>query len=201
MYSEISYASSVVQQKGDTLPPHPTPSSLWVPSESDFPLGNSENLIQGSRFNFRNNMHINDTSFTPLQFIYEAANCRLFFIEDDLYDISGLWQRVADVAWNGGKCVSGSTVNSDNTIGAGAYDTVGFSSSVVSNVKQAYSPGLVALVNGNSSAPGGGTPTGSSPSVTGSATPSPTKKSGANGLKASGFGAFVIFIGMSLWVL
>jgi hypothetical protein len=105
------------------------------------------------------------------------------------------------VAWNGGKCVSGSTVNSDDTIGAGAYDTVGFSSSVVSNVKQAYSPGLVALVNGNSSAPGGGTPTGSSPSGTGSATSSPTKKSGVNGLKASSFGAFVVFIGMSLWVL
>lgn len=88
-------------------------------------------------------MHDGDETQTPLQFIYEASNCRLFFTAEDQYDISNLWTRVANVAWGNGKCVEGSTVTDDNSFPDGAYDTVSFGKSAYSNVLQRYQPGLI----------------------------------------------------------
>jgi hypothetical protein len=53
----------------------------------------------------------------PLQFRYEAANCRLFFTWEMARDITALWKAVAGAAWRGKKCAPGSTTNSDGTIG------------------------------------------------------------------------------------
>lgn len=95
-------------------------------------------------------MHDGDTTFTPLQFIYEPSNCRLFYTIDDIYDIGKTWTRVADAAWGNGPCVPGSSLNLNNTISQGAYDTVPFSSSVVSAVDQPYQPGLLGYSNATS---------------------------------------------------
>lgn len=54
----------------------------------------------------------------PLQFRYEAANCRLFYTWDMARDITAVWKAVARVAWRGQKCAPGSTTNSDGTMGA-----------------------------------------------------------------------------------
>jgi hypothetical protein len=53
----------------------------------------------------------------PLQFRYEAANCRLFFTWEMARDITALWKAVAGAAWRGKKCAPGSTTNSDGNIG------------------------------------------------------------------------------------
>jgi len=55
----------------------------------------------------------------PLQFVYEAANCKLFYTFEMTMTATAIWERVADIAWHGGKCVPGSTVNEDGTIGDG----------------------------------------------------------------------------------
>jgi hypothetical protein len=141
--TQLPAALLAMVEKGLTPPPFPP--LEYVPSVfGNFPLGNSTVLASGSRFNLRNNMHDGDTTYTPLQFTYEAANCKLFYTPTDIYEITGLWERVAEVAWGTGKCVSGSSVNADDTFPANPYDTVPFAASAYSTVIQAYQPGLLA---------------------------------------------------------
>jgi hypothetical protein len=60
--------------------------------------------------NNRDGLRRNDTSGIALQFIYEAANCRLYYTPEMTVDITALWKAAADAQWgNSGKCVSGGT--------------------------------------------------------------------------------------------
>ncbi|GAB1317927.1 Tail specific protease domain-containing protein [Madurella fahalii] len=76
----------------------------------------------------------------PMQFRYTAANCRLFFTWEMARDITALWRAVAEVAWGGGKCVPGSTVNEDGTMGDG---TVGYTGEVEDKYKLPRGAGSV----------------------------------------------------------
>ncbi|WYZ46702.1 hypothetical protein EsH8_IX_000927 [Colletotrichum jinshuiense] len=71
----------------------------------------------GGRFNYRNAYSRNNVNGYPEQFVYEAANCRLFYTAEMITSPTSVWIRSADVAWKKGKCVSGSTTSSDGTIG------------------------------------------------------------------------------------
>jgi hypothetical protein len=58
--------------------------------------------------NNRDGLRRNDTSGIALQFIYEEANCRLYYTPEMTVDITALWKAAADAQWgNSGKCVSG----------------------------------------------------------------------------------------------
>ncbi|KAK1992372.1 peptidase S41 family protein [Colletotrichum falcatum] len=71
----------------------------------------------GGGFNYRNAYARDNVDGFPEQFVYRAANCRLFYTSDMIADPVAIWTRSADVAWNKAKCINGSTVNSDGTIG------------------------------------------------------------------------------------
>ncbi|PQE15305.1 peptidase S41 family protein [Rutstroemia sp. NJR-2017a BVV2] len=105
--------------------------------------GSKGTQAASSRFNFRNNMPSNSTSNTPLQFIYESSNCRLFYLKSDLYQIEGLWSRVRDVVWGNGSCVQGSTVRDGDKFPGNAGDTVEYERGVDSKVRLGGQPGLV----------------------------------------------------------
>lgn len=45
---------------------------------------------------------------TPAQFVYEAADCRVFYEPSMISDVTNIWKRAADVTWGGGKCIAGS---------------------------------------------------------------------------------------------
>lgn len=45
---------------------------------------------------------------TPAQFLYEAADCRLFYEPEMLKDVTAIWKKAAAVAWGRGRCVAGS---------------------------------------------------------------------------------------------
>ncbi len=65
-----------------------------------------------SRINLRDNIRMNDSTVTPLDFVYEAADCRLFYTADMVRDVTNVWKKTVDAQWsNNGKnlCVSGST--------------------------------------------------------------------------------------------
>ncbi|CCF36468.1 hypothetical protein CH063_08035, partial [Colletotrichum higginsianum] len=79
-----------------------------------------------------------DLDGTPVQFRYEAANCKLYYTWDTLTNMTSLWAAVAGVKWNGGRCVAGSTTNDDGTMGS---STVGYSDKVVSGFQWAAGPG------------------------------------------------------------
>lgn len=74
-------------------------------------------------FNFQNNIAENDTSYTPLQFVYEAADCRLWFQDSHVLDIQNLWYTVAGQAFGLNStrvfslCVEGSTNESSSLSG------------------------------------------------------------------------------------
>ncbi|KAH7399875.1 hypothetical protein BKA64DRAFT_733306 [Cadophora sp. MPI-SDFR-AT-0126] len=59
--------------------------------------------------NVRDNIlraHIEDG--IPAQFLYEPADCRLFYEAPMISDVTFIWKRAADAAWSGRKCVAGS---------------------------------------------------------------------------------------------
>lgn len=58
--------------------------------------------------NNRDGLRRNDTSGIALQFIYEEADCRLYYTPEMTVDITALWKGAADAQWgSNGKCVSG----------------------------------------------------------------------------------------------
>ncbi|KAL5117080.1 hypothetical protein ACEQ8H_005039 [Pleosporales sp. CAS-2024a] len=86
----------------------------WVPSlanstlKQDYynylPILRSDN----PGVNVRDGLRRNDTSGIALQFIYEEANCRLYYTPAMTVDITALWKAAADAQWrNSGQCVSG----------------------------------------------------------------------------------------------
>jgi hypothetical protein len=64
---------------------------------------------QNVKVNLRNQVRKSDPG-TPLQFVYEAADCRIFYTFENLMNYEVLWQNAADALWgNGTLCVKGST--------------------------------------------------------------------------------------------
>lgn len=56
--------------------------------------------------NNRDGLRQNDTSGTALQFVYEEADCRLYYTPEMTVDITALWKAAADAQWKkSGKCV------------------------------------------------------------------------------------------------
>lgn len=55
--------------------------------------------------NVRDGLRQDDDSGIPLQFRYEAADCRLFYTPEMTVDATAIWKAAADAQWNGGKCV------------------------------------------------------------------------------------------------
>lgn len=43
----------------------------------------------------------------PAQFVYEPADCRLFYEPDMMVDVSKVWEAAASAAWGGKRCVQG----------------------------------------------------------------------------------------------
>jgi hypothetical protein len=59
--------------------------------------------------NSLNNLRQGDLTETPLEFLYEAADCRLFYTTATYLDPVNFWKMAIDAKWGTGKCVPGST--------------------------------------------------------------------------------------------
>ncbi|KAF7558159.1 hypothetical protein G7Z17_g55 [Cylindrodendrum hubeiense] len=134
---EIQESISIALNKTDNLVPY----ALELPSVGESPL-----IIANSALNTQNQFLPGFQSTTPLQFVYEAANCKLFYTAESIIDITSTWEAVADVAWSGAKCVPGSTVNTDNTISDGKVD---FSPAFWSTASWPIVPGGLRTVGGD----------------------------------------------------
>lgn len=72
---------------------------------STLPLERGVNYVVNSRDGIREG----DESETPLQFVYEAADCRIYYTPEMAVDQSAAWKTVADTAFRGvNHCVAGS---------------------------------------------------------------------------------------------
>ncbi|KAH7392849.1 hypothetical protein BKA66DRAFT_438985 [Pyrenochaeta sp. MPI-SDFR-AT-0127] len=58
--------------------------------------------------NSLNNYREGDSTETPLEFIYDAADCRLFYTKETFLNPLSLWKQAADAKWGKGECVPGS---------------------------------------------------------------------------------------------
>ncbi|GAB7350679.1 hypothetical protein MBLNU459_g1242t1 [Dothideomycetes sp. NU459] len=69
---------------------------------------NSDFFYTFAGFNLRDQIRPNGT--VPLQFLYDAANCRIYFTMANVYNYTRLWQDAASAIWNDTSlCVAGST--------------------------------------------------------------------------------------------
>ncbi|KAL3478326.1 hypothetical protein BJX99DRAFT_269322 [Aspergillus californicus] len=74
------------------------------------PLRMSDFFISAASVNLRDQVRRDDPSATPLQFSYEAADCRIFYTPKTWYNYTNLWNYAADAIWrNPALCVATST--------------------------------------------------------------------------------------------
>ena len=131
-------------------------------------LGPTEASWTGN-VNFQNNIRKGDDTFTPLQFVYEAADCRFFYTADMLADQTVVWERAYAIQWGNGTCVQGSTGQPSSGKGFDnsyitAYPPVGANNTF--GVKELYSyPGAYSIGEHptSTSSAAASTSTGSSP--------------------------------------
>lgn len=65
-------------------------------------------LISYASFNLRDQVRKGEN--TPLQFVYEAASCRIFYTKETVYNFGNLWRYAANAIWTKpALCVQGST--------------------------------------------------------------------------------------------
>lgn len=64
--------------------------------------------VLSAGFNLRN-AYGHDDHTTPLQFVYEAAECRRFLTVDNYFHQESVWEAAAEAMIGDGKCVQGST--------------------------------------------------------------------------------------------
>ncbi|XP_014555003.1 hypothetical protein COCVIDRAFT_103559 [Bipolaris victoriae FI3] len=72
--------------------------------------------------NLKDNMRLNDKSGVPLEFIYEAADCRMWFTPRMITDVTQVWKGVADRMFMGNGtslCIQDSTTNPSSVSGGG----------------------------------------------------------------------------------
>lgn len=59
--------------------------------------------------NFRDGIRDTDETETPLQFVWEASDCRILYTKEMTVDVTAIWKAVADTAFGGkSHCVAGS---------------------------------------------------------------------------------------------
>ncbi len=76
-----------------------------------------------SRAQSQDQVRKGDKTATPLQYIYEAADCRVFYTPDTYSDPNAAWKQAWDAISDNTKCVSGST--NDKSSISGGYKPYG----------------------------------------------------------------------------
>jgi hypothetical protein len=76
-------------------------------------------LLVKASINFRNNIRQGDESETPLQHIYQAADCKFFYTAGMYVDQTAVWDRAYDSTWGSMECVEGSTEHLSSVTGGG----------------------------------------------------------------------------------
>jgi hypothetical protein len=113
-----NYAFSFIQQQAQyaiRFDSSLNTSSFKTDYVSDVPF----NRASSSGVNNRDGLRRNDTSGLALQFVYDEADCRLYYTPEMTVDITAVWMAAADAQWgNKGKCVSGASKKRDGHVTA-----------------------------------------------------------------------------------
>ncbi|EPE36458.1 ClpP/crotonase [Glarea lozoyensis ATCC 20868] len=90
-----------------------------LPGFRPLPLG-SINDLQSYSINLRDSIPANDEAGVPRQFIFEPADCKIFYTARTVRDPVALWEHVYDVAWKGKPCAWGGMGEVGSSDGSGA---------------------------------------------------------------------------------
>ncbi|KAH5629014.1 hypothetical protein HBI23_226470 [Parastagonospora nodorum] len=74
--------------------------------------------------NLKDNLRQGDATKTPLEFVYEAADCRMFFTAPMISDVTQVWKGVVDRMFKtegSAMCVEGSTMDKTSVSGGGQF--------------------------------------------------------------------------------
>ncbi|OAP63679.1 hypothetical protein AYL99_02906 [Fonsecaea erecta] len=146
----------------------------------------------GGGVNGRNHFRMGDETETPLQFVYEAADCRIWYTREMMYDPTFTWSRVATIAFqertgtqfNSKYCVANSTGHPTSISGGwkapglGPQDPPANARATVNGWQLQGKP-LQALPPGNSAPNSKQTGTNSPPSSTKASKPTSTPGKGS----------------------
>lgn len=99
----IGIAAEILSVSNDSL------AKSWensvIANYTYLPISRSINDV----FNARDGIRKGDKTNTPLQFVYEPAECRVLYTPEMVIDETAVWKTVADTVWNGkSACVAGS---------------------------------------------------------------------------------------------
>ncbi|KAF8858784.1 hypothetical protein BDZ45DRAFT_802182 [Acephala macrosclerotiorum] len=95
-----------------------------LPGLNPLPLGaNSATALSKWSVNGADNIPRGDDLQISLQFVFEPANCRIFYSESTILSPRNLWMQVADIAWKGGKCAWGGMDTDVSINGTGVGDS------------------------------------------------------------------------------
>lgn len=72
---------------------------------------------ESSRAQSQDQIRKGDKTATPLQFIYEAADCKIFYTADTYADPDAAWKQAWDAFQDDSKCVEGSTKHKSSISG------------------------------------------------------------------------------------
>lgn len=104
-----NYAMGYIQQAAQTaIRWNPAVNeSILAEYQDDLPFYRAASGVTPG-VNVRDGLAQNDTAGVALQFVYEEANCRLYYTPEMTVDITSVWRAAADAQWGtGGKCVAG----------------------------------------------------------------------------------------------
>ncbi|KAF3070975.1 putative peptidase s41 family protein [Daldinia childiae] len=106
-------ALSLVAGQGQAQPKTPQNSDLGVLNKA-YAVQRAADLNTPGGVNFKNNFAPSDSK-TPLQFLYEPANCRFFYTLDMISNPEPVWEYAVDASWTDPEkyCVRGSRVAVD----------------------------------------------------------------------------------------
>ncbi|KAJ5787808.1 Interphotoreceptor retinol-binding [Penicillium paradoxum] len=102
----IQQANELIRDAADSESPLLT-ADEWKAFNESSP-STTASLQWSGNLNLRNEYDPEDGE-TPLQFVYEAAECRLFYTLDNYLERETVWQAAAKAMFGGGQCVEGST--------------------------------------------------------------------------------------------
>jgi hypothetical protein len=102
----IAQANGLIRDSADSGSPLLT-AAEWKAFNESSP-STAASLQWSGNLNLRDEYDPEDDQ-TPLQFVYEAAECRLFYTLENYVERETVWQAAAKAMFGDGKCVEGST--------------------------------------------------------------------------------------------
>ncbi|KJK63227.1 Peptidase family S41 [Aspergillus parasiticus SU-1] len=102
----FSYIYSLAQLAIDSAEPGQEHKANWtaLTELSELPTNRSTDTSINVRDNI---LPENLSDGLPSQFVYEKADCRLFYEPEMIVDVTAMWEAAADAAWGNKECVNG----------------------------------------------------------------------------------------------